>query len=410
VIAVGPRPGRLTEFATVVPAPPGGEAAALERLARGEGEAGELLAAARSQGERSGAMGAAERPPVVVLAGWRAATSGALRAAERLADGLGGAFAWVPRRAGDRGALDAGARPDLLPGGRRVAHAALAELGEAWGAELPAEPGLDGPAMVRAAAEGRLGVLVLAGVDLIRDYGPRELAERALDRAFVIAVDHVLNDTTRRADVLLPGVVHAETEGTWTDWEGRVQGQGAAVPIGGAAQAIWELADQLAVRLQVDLGLATLDRVTAETERFRARPAAAVLARPQGPAPAEPAEPAAAQRLAGPADGLALVTYPLLLDAASMLARADDLNRGTLPAFVELHPDDAERLGVRDGAPVEVDLGGDRVLELPARLSHALAAGCVFIPANQPDLALGELLGTAPPLRVAVRATREVAA
>jgi NADH-quinone oxidoreductase subunit G len=420
VIAVGPRPGRLAEFATVVPAPPGAEAAALERLARGEGEAGELLAAARSEGERSGAVGAAERPAVVVLAGWRAATSGALRGAERLADGLGGAFGWVPRRAGDRGALDAGARPDLLPGGRRVADAALAELGEAWGAELPAEPGLDGPAMVRAAAEGRLGVLVLAGVDLIRDYGPRELAERALDRAFVIAVDHVLNDTTRRADVLLPGVVHAETEGTWTDWEGRVQGQPAAVPVGGAAQAIWELADQLAVRLQVDLGLATLDRVTAETERFRARPAAAVLARPQGPAPAEPAEPAAApaqagepaaaQRLAGPADGLALVTYPLLLDAASMLARADDLNRGTLPAFVELHPDDAERLGVRDGAPVEVDLGGDRVLELPARVSHALAAGCAFIPANQPDLALGELLGTAPALRVAVRATREVAA
>src|SRR5574341_986540 len=62
VIAVGPRPGRLTEFATVVPAPPGGEAAVLERLARGEGEAGELLAAARSEGERSGAVGAAERP------------------------------------------------------------------------------------------------------------------------------------------------------------------------------------------------------------------------------------------------------------------------------------------------------------------------------------------------------------
>jgi NADH-quinone oxidoreductase subunit G len=395
VIAVGPRPGRLAEFATVVPAPPGGEAAALERLARGEGEASALERLAAAPSGEAG---------VVVLAGWRAATTGALGAAARLADKLGGAFAWVPRRAGDRGALDAGARPDLLPGGRRVADAAAREaVGEAWGAELPSEPGLYGPAILRAAAEGELGVLVLAGVDLIRDYGPRDLAERALDNSFVIAADHALNDTTRRADVLLPGVVHAETEGTWTDWEGRVQGQRAAVEIGGAAQAIWELADQLAVRLHVDLGLATLERVTAETERFRSRPADLA---PPGPASVQDPE----VELDGPADGLALVTYPLLLDAASMLARADDLTRSTLPAFVELHPDDAERLGVRDGATVEVDLGEDRVVQLPARVSRAVAAGCAFIPANQPDLSLGELLGTAPALRVVVRAAGEVAA
>jgi NADH-quinone oxidoreductase subunit G len=385
VIAVGPRPGRLAEFATLVLTPPGGEAAALERLA-----AEEPLASAQGA--------------VVVLAGWRAATTGALAGAARLADGLRGGFAWVPRRAGDRGALDVGARPDLLPGGRPVADAAARQaLGEEWGAELPSEPGLDGPAILQAAADGQLGVLVLAGVDLLRDYGPRELAERALDNTFVIAVDHLLTDTTRRADVLLPGVVHAETEGTWTDWEGRVQGQVAALEIGGAAQAVWELADQLAVRLQVDLGLATLERVTAETERLRARPGG--LAVPE-PTTAEAAE----LELDGPADGLALVTYPLLLDAASMLARADDLTRSTLPAFVELHPDDAERLGVRDGAAVEVDLGNDRAVQLPARISPALAAGCAFIPTNQPDLALGELLGLAPALRIVVRASREVAA
>ena len=110
--------------------------------------------------------------------------------------------------------------------------------------------------MVAAAAAGELGVLILAGVDLVRDHGPRELAEQALERAFVIAVDHEVNDTTSQADVLLPGVVHAETEGTFTDWEGRVQATHRAVPVGGAAQEIWDLADQLAARLGVDLGLA----------------------------------------------------------------------------------------------------------------------------------------------------------
>jgi NADH-quinone oxidoreductase subunit G len=415
VFAVGPRSGRLAEFAIVVPTAPGGEAEALAALARGEGEAGRLPVEPR---EPNGG-------PVVVLAGWRAGVSGALGAAARLATDLGGAFAWVPRRAGDRGALDVGARPDLLPGGRLVSEdAARAELGDAWGAELPAEPGLDGPAIVRLAAEGRFGVLLLAGVDLVRDHGPRKLAEQALDKAFVIAIDHTVNATTERADVLLPGVLHAEAEGTYTDWEGRVQAHHPAVPVGGAAQAVWELADQLALRLGADLGLATLDRVAGEVERFRARPAGLeVPSLPALPAPAaaEPGSAARPEATDEPAagdepgrrrqrDGLALVTYPLLLDGASMLARAADLNRSTLPAFVEVHPDDAERLRVSDGATVEVDFGEDRVVKLPVRVAGTVAPGCVFIPANQPDLALGELLGAAPAQRVALRAVEEVTA
>jgi NADH-quinone oxidoreductase subunit G len=424
VVAVGPRPGRLAEFATVVATEPGGQAEALERLARGEGDAGRLLreaaglpaapgpadeaggtGEARGTGGAGGGEGAAgPAPRVIVLAGWRGGASGGLAAAARLADGLGAAFAWVPRRAGDRGALDAGARPDLLPGGRPVADAgARAELAEAWGAEPPEAPGLDAAAMVRAAAEGELGALVLAGVDLVRDHGPRELAEQALERAFVIAVDHEVNDTTRHADVLLPGRGHAETEGTFTDWEGRVQATHPAVPVGGAAQAVWELADQLSVRLGTDLGLATLARVTAETERFRARPAG--LAAPTLPA-AAPAPAAEADR----DQGLALITYPLLLDAASMLARADDLNRETPGAFVELHPDDAGRLGLADGATAEVDFGEDRTARLPVRVAPTVAPGCAFIPANQPDLALRALLGPAPAPRVTVTAVEEAAA
>jgi len=448
VVTVGPRAGRLAEFATVVPTLPGGEPEALAALGRGEGDAGRIVAGARGSGDAAGP--GSGKGPVVVLAGWRAAAGGALDAAARLADGLGARLAWVPRRAGDRGALDVGARPDLLPGGRGVADpAARAELAEAWGVSegLPEEPGLDGPAMVGAAAAGELGVLLLAGVDLVRDYGPRELAERALANAFVVAIDHSVNDTTCHADVLLPGVVHAETEGTFTDWEGRVQRQRPAVPVGGAAQTVWELADQLSVKLKADLGLASWDRVAAETERFRAPPERAEAAPPAGPAQAappagptearepevsaaearapevsaartgEPEASAARERGSdadgdrpGPADGLALVTYPLLLDGASMLARAADLNRATAAAFCEVHPDDAGRLGLADGGRATLDFGGGTTAELPVRVSASVAPGCVFVPANQPDLALGALLGPAPALRVAVRAVEEAAA
>ena len=420
VVAVGSRPGRLAEFATVVATRPGGQAEALERLGRGEGEAGRLLT---GDGEGEG--------EVVVLAGWRGGATGGLAAAARLAAMLGGRFAWVPRRAGDRGALDVGARPGLLPGGRPVGDAAArGELAEAWEAELPEAPGLDGPAMVAAAAAGELGVLVLAGVDLLRDHGPRELAEQALERAFVIAVDHEVNDTTSQADVLLPGLVHAETEGTFTDWEGRVQATHRAVPVGGSAQEIWDLAGQLAARLGVDLGLTGLDKVATETERYRRPPAAPVAAAEPHPpaAAAEPhppvggpptgrvaaggagGEPLSTGPEEGDGDGLALVTYPLLLDAASMLARAADLNRETPDAFVELHPDDAGRLGLADGATAEVDFGEDRTARLPVRVAPTVAPGCAFVPANQPDLAVRALLGPAPALRVTVTAVEEAAA
>jgi NADH-quinone oxidoreductase subunit G len=89
---------------------PGGEAAALGSLADGidTGETGRTAARALSQ------------PGAVILAGERLAeVPGALAAAARLASQTGAELAWIPRRAGERGAIDAGALPTLLPGGRR---------------------------------------------------------------------------------------------------------------------------------------------------------------------------------------------------------------------------------------------------------------------------------------------------
>jgi sulfite reductase (NADPH) flavoprotein alpha-component len=93
-----------------------------------------------------------------------------------------------------------------------------------------------------------------------------------------------------------------------------------------------------------------------------------------------------------------------------MLARAADLNRETPGAFVELHPDDAARLGLADGDSAEVDFGEDRTARLPVRVAATVAPGCAFVPANQPDLALRALLGPAPGLRVKVGAVEEAAA
>ncbi len=103
----------------------------------------------------------------VILVGERlASVPGALSAALTLAGTTGAKLAWVPRRAGERGALETGCLPNLLPGGRPVTDAAArVDLGTVWATTVPHDAGRDGAAIIEAAAAGELGALVVGGVD-----------------------------------------------------------------------------------------------------------------------------------------------------------------------------------------------------------------------------------------------------
>ena len=83
-----------------------------------------------------------------------AANLGGISAAVKLAGETGASLSWIPRRAGERGALDAGALAGVLPGGRPITDSgARAEVAAAWGideADLPAEPGLQAAGIIEA--------------------------------------------------------------------------------------------------------------------------------------------------------------------------------------------------------------------------------------------------------------------
>ena len=130
-------PGLSQLSGTLLPTVPGEEAEAL-------GARWPAAAAWMRPGPR--AAHALRQPGAVILAGERLAeVPGALSAAARLAQATGARLAWIPRRAGERGAIEAGALPVVLPGGRAVTDpAARAEVARAWGvASLPrrARPG-----------------------------------------------------------------------------------------------------------------------------------------------------------------------------------------------------------------------------------------------------------------------------
>ena len=165
-------------------------------------------------------------PGAVVLVGERAAeVPGLYAAVSDLVGRTGARVAWVPRRAGERGAVDAGALPTLLPGGRPVDDVARAQLASSWGLAdehaLPATPGRDGAAILRAAASGELAGLVVGGVELA-DLPDPVLARAALREAdVVVSLEQVASEVTQYADVVLPVAPVVNKSGTFRNWEGR---------------------------------------------------------------------------------------------------------------------------------------------------------------------------------------------
>ncbi len=162
----------------------------------------------------------------IVLVGERAGLVPGLlpKVREYAAKGL--RWAWIPRRAGELAALEAGCLPQLLPGGRPASDAsARVDLQAAWGIDhLPDTAGLDAEQMLAAAAAGSLKALVTAAVDLA-DMADPEAAYAALasDDVFVVSLEQRRSAVTEVADVVFPVALLEEQLGTFINWEHRLR-------------------------------------------------------------------------------------------------------------------------------------------------------------------------------------------
>lgn len=330
----------------------------------------------------------------VILVGERLATvPGGFSAVAAFAARTGAKLAWVPRRAGDRGAVDAGCLPNLLPGGRPVADpAARAELAQLWGLEpgvISSQAGKDTDAMLAAAADGRLGALVVAGVDP-GDLADPALAEQALTKVgFLVSLEIRATAVTRHADVVLPVATTSEKAGSFVDWEGRLRpfdqvfeftttqgGRQAA-----AMMADARVLDAIAAELGVTLGTAD---VTAVRQELGSLPATAAE-KPLAPTYAPATRPALA---AGTA---ILSSWHYLLDNGSLLD-GDEVLMGTArPSVARLAKATATGLGVADGDLVTVSTEHGSVT-LPALITD-MPADVVWVPANSPGSTANRTLG-----------------
>jgi NADH-quinone oxidoreductase subunit G len=376
VFVIHPRTTRLRDVAEHRLCRPEHQSYVLERIHDAEGEGGSfeerVASALRAAGDRA-----------VVIAGERLAEHPlAAEVAMTVAQRFGARFAFVTRRAGDRGALRAGVHPSLLPGGRRLANAAeRAEVEAEWG-PLAADPGRSTREILDACTRREVDVLFLLGVDPLRDFPDATLARRALENVRYKVVQGLeLGDLEPYADAFLPASAWAERDGSATDWEGRSQRVRPVRAPAGVSRPDWEIFAGFAAAMGGDLGFSSLDELREESSRMLA-PRDAIVRTDAWTGTGPP-------QLLGE---LTLCSYPLLVDEGRLSNGADEL-RSALgeSAFAELNPEDAEKRGVLDGGRVRVRTDAGEA-ELPVRVTPEIAPGTVFVPFNQPGFAANTLL------------------
>ncbi|MBJ7002787.1 NADH-quinone oxidoreductase subunit G [Streptomyces sp. CRPSP2-6A1] len=352
---------------TLLPAAPGTETEWLDALASGVGlEAPGTRAAEALRGEGA----------VIVVGERLASVAGGFTAAVRTATATGARLVWIPRRAGERGALEVGALPALLPGGRPATDPrARAEVAGAWGlSELPLGYGRDTERIVEAAADGGLAALVVAGVE-VADLPDPARAREALDQVgFLVSLELRPSEVTERADVVLPVAAVAEKAGSFLNWEGRVRSFEAALK---PEQMTRRLAPtdarvlhMLADAMDVHLGLPDLRTIRAEIDR---------LGSWDGPYATEPRE--AAGAVPRPAAGEAVLAGHRLLLDQGLLQEGDEALAGTRRAArARLSAATAAEAGVAEGEFLAVT-GPTGTVELPLQIGE-MPDRVVWLPLN----------------------------
>lgn len=310
-------------------------------------------------------------PGAVIVVGERLAGSpGAFSAASRLAAATGARLAWVPRRAGERGAVEAGALPGLLPAGRPLGDASAREqTAAAWNVdELPTADGRDTTAILAAARDGELGALLIGGVELT-DLPDPDAALAAVEAApFVVSLELRESAVTNLADVIFPVAPVVEKAGSFVNWEGRIRPfepslQTNAIP---DLRVLHFLADEIGVDLALPNAAAAGDEL-------------ARLGQWGGPRPSAPQ--VSPERPSAPGTGEAvLASWRMLLDAGRLQDGEPHLAGTAHPPVARLSAATAAEIGAADGDLVTVSTERGEIT-LPLAITE-MADRVVWLPMN----------------------------
>jgi len=295
------------------------------------------------------------------------------------------------------GALNWGLTPDYLPARRhREDKVGREKIESLWNCRLPEAEGLDTIKMLEQIHKGNLKGLYLYQSDLLCDFPDWEYIHDCLSKLELLVVhDLFLTETARMATVVLPATSFVETEGTFTNTEGRIQRfqRGAAPPKG--VRESWQTLSRLARKLGAEFvyenppeifrEMVTLssDAAGLDYDKLGARGRIVALTERVF----EPAlyEVEFDSYASGDSD------YPYLLltgDLVYHLRRLTNYNEDMMlvapEAHLEISPEDAKSLELKEGDTVRVE-SARGALEVKVAISKKSPPGVVFLPRNHAD-------------------------
>ena len=162
-------------------------------------------------------------------------------------------YATITGQANGQGGREHGQKCDQLPGGRDIFNPEhRAYIAKVWGVdekEIPG-PGVDAYELFRKIDRGEIKGLLSMCFNPIVSLPDNAFVRKCLEKLeFYVAIDFFLNETARHADIVLPGSLHEEDEGTVTQIEGRVIKINQAVECPGEAQQDWRTIQDIAKAL-----------------------------------------------------------------------------------------------------------------------------------------------------------------
>ncbi len=307
-----------------------------------------------------------------------------------------------------QGACDVGALPNVYPGYQRVnVPENRARFESAWGVTLSETPGLPVTEMMNAAHRGEIKAMYIIGENPMMSEPHINHARQALQQLEFLAVQDIFpSETAVLADVILPAAAFAEKDGTYTSTERRVQKLRKAVDPPGEAKPDWQIVSELAAKMGHPFGYQSaagiMDEVASLTPIYGGihhhRLDEHGL---QWPCP-DDSHPGTATLHVGkftrglgkfhaveyrPPAEAASEKYPLILTTGrilehwhtgTMTRRAEVLDKLIPHGVIEIHPDDASKLGVTDGDKMKVKSERGEI-EVPVCVTDKSSPGVVFL-------------------------------
>ena len=313
----------------------------------------------------------------VVLVGERAAeTTGALSAVIKLVNDSGAKLGWIPRRAGEKGAIAAGALPNLLPGNRPISDAsARVDIATAWSIDsLPSEIGMSSTEIINS----DLQAVLIGGVD------PMDISADAkvkLAKKFVVSLEIRQSDITDIASVVLPVAAVVEKSGSFMDWQGNARNFEAAVEQSLNRSDV-RILSMLADEIGKPINLATVKSARNEFESIGNWDGSKNSMKPVE----------ASSVINASGDEAVLNSWRNLLDKGSMQDGEDNLAGTARKSVVVISPARAKSLSVSENDLVRVsnDYGA---ITLPCSIND-IEDSSVWLPRNSQNSQLIRNLGT----------------